>query len=605
MKYQRRKIHSKIPTRRKKHQRFIICFLLSLILMETTQFTKYDFKVDRKYKTNLSCNTDSKVYMMAFTVPNYRTQTSKFELNIKGASGIKEFRDITVSGDNYLSLYEIGVQGVDCYRFNEANSQSGLIPLVVIIMGRSDTSSNLCKVTHILTKKSLGTCNDGVVRVNLWDAVELGGSPGYKSSFNSIENKSGNDMKHKNYYRSAVYEFQDLDVANLDQGLVNMLVVQPLTKTNSDHTPMGTLSYKQIDMINQADFTSMGMNLATLNPSTLVTKMIQDDLPGLYFSDVEDIAAGTAQKVIRYEKDYNIPDIMGLHLALYISKPSQLGVNDEHKIKVVSGGLKSGSINDYGKIPDILSQISIKKTQMSSSQGVFQMITVAAQLEDTDVVQVGYIYDGSDDFIYISLTTGMAIQYYKSVGGGTAKAWVLNYIILNVHSLGKLRAWDTFTQSQEITLPEPFDVEATNVNDVYRLVRLTYSRTSTSIGNPAGIRVINIARPSGAYPAIMISKFSSESLNNRCMVDGFSTPKCLQNVFLKNKDEDEMLDVKWGENMHQVPPDHRIYGKCKIPYMDGSEIVCLIPKEPNGGDEYVTSITFPYEKYVENEETIC
>ena len=167
---------------------------------------------------------------------------------------------------------------------------------------------------------------------------------------------------------------------------------------------------------------------------------------------------------------------------------------------------------------------------------------------------------------------------------------------LDVQFVGKSRYSKQTESILTPGLPYSYHEKVENLVDAYRFVKISYIQPPP-VQNDAEFRVLSIRILNGLYPSSKISSYTSDALNNRCIIDGYAPNECIQNAFLKNKQEKELLWVNGGSKMQQVHQGDRIYGKCKVPHFDGPEKACLIPMPGNG---YITSINNPYDLRIFN-----
>ena len=562
---------------RKRGPKLKLCYLLfslflaSLVLKNPPKYeieSNSYFPLDNSKDIDCSSNEWLTFYYIRLKQATPGTLIAMGGLNTgySGQMSVKSFLPIEGTSEFKYGLYTR--EGSTCYVHKDPNGKN-VYPLFILVIQQSATAPGTCKVAAIITNKDLEVCA-GHTKDNLSNILDPSGGASTYTSFTKLTYSSAHKYGNIDAF---VYRIKNLAVDDIDDRIMEMMLLTPLTTPRHEH-PIMLYDLVGHDFINSAmdtgttsiDNTNNGFMEPT-SPDTYIPRIIKGNLPGFFF-DISTSTTSANEKTLQKVFRVQWTTKRSIHLEFYIEKPLEMLESKPYLLYVTSRPISTVSYQTQKLLLEQRFFISVVRQstfyfrvdRLSGSTGGPTGMAVSFHL---------HYNPANAKYLYFSLTYGAGILYYTSETNVRAKL----ITTLSAFQADGNKETKSTEQEADLTIDQFFSYKQEQAKTIHLLVSL--KPNSAISDNSVGLRMTRASRTNGVYPAHLISNAANLGAYAGCYLDGYKSGECLSYPLLSGPTDSNVGYISEGGVIKQIASGTEISSSCMVPYSDK---ICIIPK---------------------------
>ena len=564
MNYKNNKKEAKSPTR-KSLRAFILIILQTVLRANQPALFKYGISFPSESQS-YHCPSPN----IVFYVMRVKHDSAKpVSINLKTAAILDSDKYVTdTTGRKRYGVYDLGS---NCFYHKDRTGMNSN-PVFILVLEHSNGPNPWaageigCRVTRVITNNDLQACHTSTNKMteDIFDVIQLGLESGTAASTNNFQKIERNEDYYFKQMSPIAFNFTDLDFSNFDSRIMELLLAQGLTSQSPRVANLASvLNYDVLKALNsRVQFNTFAM---AVNGGEIAKRLNQDDLPGYYLG----VYSGAADKPSKYIQQVFSPfeEVSNsMNLNAYISKPSSLGIGEEHSLEFSTKAYRyDGSQENYS--------LKELKYQISVIRNVEFLIQFKVKRFGVEIMSRNHYFSGADKFIYFSLTVGAGLLYFTA----PTLARVKYYESFHIFEVGLMpqRLLTVYEETAHLSTAIIYDSSQEHKpKQVW--MKVEYKPPVGITENKAGFRVLSLAPFKGAYPPYLITDRGTRFNYPRCYFETDKVNYCIAMALLADVSETQVISYVTGSWSRAVRlTSHQLKETCRVGYYSKN---CLLPK---------------------------
>ena len=464
--------------------------------------------------TQLDCHNPEELHLYSFRVH----EANGIPVSLSISHPIIDPKHKYITDRNKHKIYGMYEVGDKCYIHKERTGKNSRALMILVIEKDKMGGNNKCKVTKIISNLVVEPCPPPPNYQKFYEILQFDGSSTPESFLQIKIDDNFLDSKFAQSYQVIT----GLAAEDIDERIVEMVLLGQMKSTELLQ-PIAAFEYEPMELANNYRSLNTNEMVTEILPKDIIPRMVVDDLPG-YFLGVKsegpsDISR-SARKVIRLYHEH----FSGVHVELYIAKPSLLLKNVDYSIELRSIPYKVTGLGvlELGKLFYTIKLIRKDEAiTFRVERGILQV----------GPLDIKFPYLGGAEYIYFSFTVSGGALYFDNANSIQAKY----HEVLNVYQVGKtaLRSHATFETSTTLSslLKEDSHLEG------HRWAQVDYKPPARVKSNYIGVRVLVLTKCQGAYPPFLVTDENDDEKFPRCYFKAYDKQNCLAMAYLSGPGE--------------------------------------------------------------------
>ena len=348
----------------------------------------------------------------------------------------------------------------------------------------------------------------------------------------------------------------------IDSRVVEMLLLEPFIRADVSKSVM-----KFERKMNDEITLSSNLNPSTTPINTLnhVRRMIKDSLPGYFLGRTLKTDPLQNEGTLQYVEVWGaLQKVRSSHVLMYFSNPERLVDNQVHKLIVITKGFKTNP-TESDTLLALSMEVQIKRVNNNLE---FEVYSNGGSL----ILQSTLTGVDFNKFLYMGLTTGQGILFYKSDHEVVSRL----ELTVSFYQSGHLKEYfHRSVQMPPFNLNKIFKTADPAGQTIRRWTSVNYLSPQGNDHNEIGVRVFQLVYGIGAYPFHLIAENDLRANYERCFWQGFKDNQCLGMALLLDSSEPQVNVLHQAASDLKTVTDPQMLSGCRVPL---DEKNCIIPK---------------------------